>query len=113
VFNNMTFGYVQPFSFTIASPPAIRVASVQHGLTEITLNDGRIVRATLHVNDVKISAQKPGDVDVSYNVVAEVVAIPLCQSSTCMRRFSKAARRRHRDQVSRLRRPTQPSREAR
>jgi hypothetical protein len=76
VFNNMTFGYVQPFSFTIASPPAIRVASVQHGLTEITLNDGRIVRATLHVNDVKINAQKPGDVDVSYNVIAEVVAIP-------------------------------------
>jgi hypothetical protein len=44
--------------------------------TEITLSDGRLVRATLHVKDVKISAQKPGGVDISYNVVAEVMAIP-------------------------------------
>ena len=72
----MTFGYVQPFSFTIAPTPAIRVASIRHGVTEITLSDGRLVRATLHVKDVKINAQKPGDVDVSYNVVAEVMAIP-------------------------------------
>ena len=72
----MTFGYVQPFSFTIAPTPAVRVASVRHGVTEITLSDGRLVRARLHVKDVKINAQKPGDVDVSYNVVAEVMAIP-------------------------------------
>ena len=72
----MTFGYVQPFSFTIAPTPAVRVASVRHGVTEITLSDGRLVRATLHVKDVKINAQKPGDVDVSYNVFAEVMAIP-------------------------------------
>ena len=72
----MIFGYVQPFSFTIAPTPAIRVASIRHGVTEITLSDGRLVRATLHVKDVKINAQKPGDVDVSYNVVAEVMAIP-------------------------------------
>jgi len=72
----MTFAYVRPFSFTIAEPPAIRVASVQHGVTEITLSDGRLVRATLHVKDVKINAQKPGDVVVAYNVVAEVMAIP-------------------------------------
>ena len=52
------------------------VASVRHGVTEITLSDGRLVRATLHVKDVKISAQKPGGVDISYNVVAEVMAIP-------------------------------------
>jgi hypothetical protein len=72
----MIFGYVQPFSFTIGLPPAIRVASVRHGVTEITLSDGRIVRATLHVNDVKINAQKPGNLDICYNVVAEVMAIP-------------------------------------
>jgi hypothetical protein len=72
----MTFGYIKPFSFTIAPPPAIRVASVRHGVTEITLSDGRMVRATLHVKDVKINAQKPGDVDLSYHVVAEVIATP-------------------------------------
>jgi hypothetical protein len=58
------------------TPPAIHVASVRHGVTEISLSDGRLVRATLHVKDVKISAQKPGGVDISYNVVAEVMAIP-------------------------------------
>jgi hypothetical protein len=72
----MTFGYVRPFSFMIAPPPAIRVASVRHGVTEITLSDGRLVRATLHVKDVKFNAQNPGGVDISYNVVAEVMAIP-------------------------------------
>jgi hypothetical protein len=72
----MTFGYIKPFSFTIAPPPAIRVASVRHGVTEIALSDGRMVRATLHVKDVKINAQKPGDVDLSYHVVAEVIATP-------------------------------------
>jgi hypothetical protein len=72
----MTFGYVQPFSFKIVAPPAIKVASVRHGVTEITLSDGRLVRATLHIKDVKPSAQKPGSLNISYNVVAEVMATP-------------------------------------
>jgi hypothetical protein len=49
---------------------------VRSAWTEISLSDGRLVRATLHVKDVKISAQRPGGVDISYNVVAEVMAIP-------------------------------------
>jgi hypothetical protein len=66
----MTFGYVQPFSFTIAPPPpAIHVASVRHGVTEITLSDGRLVRATLQ-------RSKTRGRHISYNVVAEVMAIP-------------------------------------
>jgi hypothetical protein len=72
----MTFGYVRPFSFKIVAPPAIKVASVRHGVTEITLSDGRLVRATLHIKDVKPSAQKPGSLNISYNVVAEVMATP-------------------------------------
>jgi hypothetical protein len=73
----MTFGYVQPFSFKIGAPPAtLYVASVRHGVTEISLSDGRLVRATLHVKEVKLSAQKPGSVDISYDVVAEVMATP-------------------------------------
>ena len=67
----MTFGYAQPFSFKIGAPPAIKVAGIRHGVTEITLSDGRLVRATLHIKDVK-----PGSVDISYNVVAEVMAVP-------------------------------------
>jgi hypothetical protein len=72
----MTVGYAQPFSFKIGAPPAIKVAGIRHGVTEITLSDGRLVRATLHIKDVKPSAQKPGSVDISYNVVAEVMAVP-------------------------------------
>ena len=63
----MTFGYVQPFSF-LGTPSAIKVAGVRHGVTEITLSDGRLVRASLHIKDVKPSAERPGSLDISYNV---------------------------------------------
>jgi len=81
----MKFGYAQPFSFAIgrgrpARPQSPRpqplVSSVRHGVTEITLSDGRLVRATLHVRDVKTDPNKPGAVDVSYNIVAEIVNRP-------------------------------------
>jgi hypothetical protein len=72
----MTFGYVQPFAFKIAPAPAIKVSAVRHGVTEITLSDGRLVRATLQIADVKPNARKPGSLDISYNVVTEVMAIP-------------------------------------
>jgi hypothetical protein len=72
----MTFGYAQPFSFKIGAPLAVKVAGIRHGVTEITLSDGRLVRATLHIKDVKPSAKNPGSIDISYNVVTEVVAIP-------------------------------------
>jgi hypothetical protein len=50
----MAFGYIRPFSFKIgAQQAAVQVAAVRHGVTEITLSDGRLVRATLHVRDVK------------------------------------------------------------
>ena len=72
----MAFGYTQPFSFQIGAPQGVTVAGVRHGVTEITLSDGRLVRATLHVKNVKASSQKPGSVDISYNVVTEVMAAP-------------------------------------
>jgi hypothetical protein len=72
----MTFGYARPFSFRIGSRAAPTVASVRHGVTEITLSDGRLVRATLHVKAVKIDPNKPGTVDVSYNVIAEMMPVP-------------------------------------
>src|ERR1700722_131867 len=45
-------------------------------VTEITLSDGRLVRATLHVKSVKVDPKKPGAIDVSYNVIAEIMATP-------------------------------------
>jgi hypothetical protein len=72
----MTFGYARPFSFKISAPPQLRVAGVRHGVTEITLNDGTLVRATLHVKGVSPSAKQPGAFDISYEIVTEVVNRP-------------------------------------
>jgi hypothetical protein len=72
----MNFGYAQPFSFKLGAPPEPKVAGVRHGVTEITLSDGRLVRATLHVKAVKPNPKQPGAFDISYNVITEVMAKP-------------------------------------
>ena len=72
----MTFGYVLPFAFKIAPAPATTVSAVRHGVTEISLSDGRLVRATLHVAGVRPSVRQPGSLDISYTVVTEVIDTP-------------------------------------
>jgi hypothetical protein len=72
----MNFGYAQPFSFKLGPRPQLKVAGVRHGVTEITLSDGRLIRATLHVKAVKPNPKQPGALDVSYSVVTEVLAKP-------------------------------------
>jgi hypothetical protein len=72
----MRFGYAQPFSFSIGARPGFRVESVRHGVTEIALSDGRLVRATLHVKSVKPDPKNPRRLDVAYNVVTEVMTAP-------------------------------------
>ena len=79
----MTFSYAQPFTFTLRpapirleSAPAMKVAAVQHGVTEIILTDGRVIRASLHVKGISASRQKPGSLDISYSVVAEIIERP-------------------------------------
>ncbi len=72
----MNFGYTRPFSFRIGPRPEPTISSVRHGVTEITLSDGRLVRATLHVKSVKADPNKPDALDVSYSIVAEVMAMP-------------------------------------
>ena len=73
-----TFGYAQPFSFRLGMPPpvTVTVTGVRHGVTEINLSDGRVVRVTLHVRDVKLNPQTSGSVDIAYNVVTEVMSTP-------------------------------------
>jgi hypothetical protein len=72
----MHLGYVQPFLFRLKPRPEITVTSVRHGVTEIALSDGRLVRATLHIKSVACDPNRPGAIDVSYDVVAEVMAKP-------------------------------------
>src|ERR1700721_1024958 len=63
----MQCGYPQPFSFQIGSrpepKPEPKVVSVRHGVTEITLDDGRLVRATLHIKSITTDPNKPGSHD--------------------------------------------------
>ncbi len=72
----MKFEYAQPFSFKIGHVPEPVVSRIRHGVTEITLSDGRLVRATLHIKAVKTDPNKPGSVDVSYSVIAEIMNTP-------------------------------------
>ena len=62
--NAMHLGYAKPFSFRIEPRPEPKVVSVRHGVTEITLSDGRLVRATLHVKSVKVDPKKPDAIEV-------------------------------------------------
>lgn len=52
----------------------ITVAKVKHGVTEVSLSDGRIMRLTLHIDSVK-----PGEgdnLDINYQVISEVMREP-------------------------------------
>jgi hypothetical protein len=82
----MTFGYAQPFTFKIGGKLGktggnpgktcgnpVEVAAVRNGVTEVTLSDGRQVRASLQIKAISPSLQKPGSLDISYSVVTEIV----------------------------------------
>jgi hypothetical protein len=79
----MTFSYAQPFTFRLrpaparlAFAPAMKVAAIRNGVTEIILSDGRLVRASLQIKEVNQSRQKPGSLDISFNVVTEIITRP-------------------------------------
>jgi len=71
----MTFGYAKPYTFKLGGTPA-KITAVRQGVTEIILSDGRLVRASLEIKGINPSRQKPGSLDISYSVVAEVVKRP-------------------------------------
>jgi hypothetical protein len=72
----MRLGYLQPFSFQVGARPELKITGVRHGVTEIRLSDGRLVRAMLHVGGLKTNPKKPKDVEISYSVVAEIIPEP-------------------------------------
>jgi hypothetical protein len=80
----MTFGYAQPFTFKLGGTLApsnaggtpAKVTAVRQGVTELVLNDGTLVRASLQIKDIRPSRQKPGSLDISYCVVTEIVKCP-------------------------------------
>jgi hypothetical protein len=72
----MQLGYLRPFSFHIGPRAELRIAGVRHGVTEIRLSDGRLVHAMLHIKTVKADPNEPGAIELSYNLIAEVMAEP-------------------------------------
>ena len=77
----MQLGYLKPFSFRIEPRPEPKpsgptVTGVRQGVTEIRLSDGRLIRAQLHVTSVKADPANTGNVELSYKVVAKVMAEP-------------------------------------
>jgi hypothetical protein len=62
---------IQPL--VIATPKPVAIEKIRHGVTEISLSDGRIVRLTIHVDGLKPAIDK---IDIAYNVTVEVMAAP-------------------------------------
>jgi len=62
------------FGNTFTQPAPLTVTKVKHGVTEVSLSDGRIMRLTLHIESVKPAANS--NFEVSYQVITEVVREP-------------------------------------
>lgn len=71
----MKFSYDRPLIYTIG-PKLLSVTKVKHGVTEISLSDGRLVRVSMHVDGVKEYDDK---LDVNYQAVVEVMQEPSSQ----------------------------------
>jgi hypothetical protein len=69
------FSYDQPLIYTIGPKP-LSVTKVKHGVTEISLSDGRLVRLSMHVDGVKEHDDK---LDVNYQAIVEVMEEPSAQ----------------------------------
>jgi len=69
------FSYDYPLIYTIGTKP-LTVMKVKHGVTEISLSDGRLVRVSMHVDGVKEYDDK---LDVNYQAVVEIMEEPSAQ----------------------------------
>jgi hypothetical protein len=64
--------YDHPLVYTIG--PAVSVLKIKHGITEIWLSNGKIMRLSLHVDGVEPTSE--GSLNVSYNVIVETLNDP-------------------------------------
>ena len=72
----MIFGYAKPFAFQLGSTPTVKITAIQHGVTEILLSNGKLVRATLRITGIGSNPEKPGSLDISYAIATEIVNAP-------------------------------------
>lgn len=65
--------YDHPLVYTLGPKP-VSVLRVKHGITEVWLSNGKIMRLSLHVDGVTPTADD--SLNVSYNVVVETLNEP-------------------------------------
>lgn len=69
----MTFWYDHPLCYSIG-PTQVKILSVRHGVTEVELSDGNIIRLSLHLESVAKNAEN--NLDINYQVITELMARP-------------------------------------
>jgi len=68
----MNWTYDKPLVMS-SGPMPLSIANVKHGVTTVSLSDGRIVRLTIHVEGVSATAEK---LDLNYSVISEIMVAP-------------------------------------
>ena len=66
----MKFSYDNPLVYTVG---AVHVVRVKHGVTEIVLSNGQLMRLTVHVDGVQANPEASDKLDVLYNVIVETM----------------------------------------
>ncbi len=72
----MIFGYAKPFTFKLGSAPTVKITALRHGVTEILLSNGKLVRASLQIKGIRSNPGKPGSLDISCTIATEIVDAP-------------------------------------
>lgn len=67
------FAYAEPFSYWLGPKP-VSVTRVKHGVTEVSLSDGKLLRLSLHIDGVSLNQENK--LDINYQVITEVMAEP-------------------------------------
>lgn len=75
----MNYTYPEPMSYTIGPAP-LKITKVKHGVTEVSLSDGRIMRLSLHVDNVRLAEgaadSTAPNLDIDYQIITEVMREP-------------------------------------
>ena len=71
----MKFSYDYPLVYSIGPKP-VSVLKVKHGVTEVSLSNGKLMRLSLHVDGVETNTEEPDKLNVLYNVIVETMAEP-------------------------------------
>ena len=72
----MKLSYDIPLTLTTEAKPELKIESIKHGVTEIRISDGRVLRLSFHIDNLARNPQDAAGVDVAYSVVSELMPRP-------------------------------------